>query len=77
MFGTDDVLDCLNSFTELESLSGSELYHCTNCKGMRNATKKLSLNRVPPVKKKSITHPLNHILLVFNIILFVLLGGTK
>lgn len=40
---------CLDAFVKEEVLSGSEAWHCPHCKTLRNATKQLSLSRLPPI----------------------------
>ncbi|XP_023217442.1 ubiquitin carboxyl-terminal hydrolase 3-like isoform X1 [Centruroides sculpturatus] len=41
--------DCLSSFTELEELADSELYHCHTCKGKQRSTKRFWIRRLPNV----------------------------
>ncbi|KAG2363147.1 hypothetical protein BDR07DRAFT_1405053 [Suillus spraguei] len=40
---------CLDAFVKEEVLSGTEAWHCPHCKTLRNATKQLSLSRLPPI----------------------------
>ncbi|KAG1812891.1 uncharacterized protein BJ212DRAFT_438172 [Suillus subaureus] len=40
---------CLDAFVKEEVLSGTEAWHCPYCKTLRNATKQLSLSRLPPI----------------------------
>ncbi|KAG2137582.1 uncharacterized protein EDB93DRAFT_1253593 [Suillus bovinus] len=40
---------CLDAFVKEEVLSGTEAWHCPHCKALRNATKQLSLSRLPPI----------------------------
>ncbi|KAG1735883.1 uncharacterized protein EDB91DRAFT_1143324 [Suillus paluster] len=40
---------CLDAFVKEEVLTGSEAWHCPYCKTLRNATKQLSLSRLPPI----------------------------
>ena len=43
-----DLRDCLDRFTSREKLGAAE-YTCQNCEGGQNATKQLSIKRLPPV----------------------------
>jgi ubiquitin carboxyl-terminal hydrolase 22/27/51 len=43
-----DLRDCLERFTGREKLSADD-YTCQNCKERQNATKQLSIKRLPPV----------------------------
>lgn len=40
---------CLDAFVKEEVLAGTEAWHCPHCKTLRNATKQLSLSRLPPI----------------------------
>ncbi|KAH7890898.1 hypothetical protein F5I97DRAFT_1975992 [Phlebopus sp. FC_14] len=40
---------CLDAFVKEEVLEKSEAWHCPKCKGLRKATKRLSLSRLPPI----------------------------
>jgi ubiquitin carboxyl-terminal hydrolase 3 len=41
--------DCLESFIETEALDEADMYDCSKCRGKRRATKKLTVDRLPPV----------------------------
>lgn len=41
--------DCLESFIETETLEDADMYDCSKCRGKRRATKKLTVDRLPPV----------------------------
>lgn len=41
--------DCFDVFTEADQLSGANRYKCEKCKTLVNATKSLSINKVPYV----------------------------
>jgi ubiquitin C-terminal hydrolase len=43
------ILDCLDTFTETESLAGAEQYECQNCMKLQKATKKMTILKVPNV----------------------------
>ncbi|KAI9009111.1 hypothetical protein DFJ74DRAFT_686848 [Hyaloraphidium curvatum] len=43
------IVDCLQSFTELETLAESERYRCENCKDMERITKKFLIKRLPEI----------------------------
>ena len=43
-----DLTECLDRFTSAETLSG-DMYNCRKCNASRQAMKKLSLGRLPPV----------------------------
>jgi ubiquitin carboxyl-terminal hydrolase 22/27/51 len=43
-----DLRDCLERFTVKEKLGSAE-YTCRNCDSPQNATKQLSIKRLPPV----------------------------
>lgn len=43
-----DLTDCLDRFTSAEMLPAAE-YKCTRCDSQQNASKRLSLSRLPPV----------------------------
>jgi len=40
---------CLDALVNKEVMTGSEAWNCPNCKALRQATKQLSLSRLPPV----------------------------
>ncbi|KAF9648660.1 cysteine proteinase [Thelephora ganbajun] len=40
---------CLDALVNKEVMTGSEAWNCPNCKTLRQATKQLSLSRLPPV----------------------------
>lgn len=52
------LLDCLSSFTELEELTETELYHCHTCKKKQTSTKQFWVRRLPNVRH----HPKDKIL---------------
>lgn len=41
--------DCLEAFTELETLAESEQYRCEGCKDMERITKKFMIKKLPEV----------------------------
>ena len=41
--------DCVNEFCKTELMEGADSWHCTKCKTLRKASKKLSIARVPDV----------------------------
>ncbi|KAK5008781.1 hypothetical protein LTR28_003514 [Elasticomyces elasticus] len=43
-----DLRDCLDRFTAMETLAAAD-YLCRSCDGQQNATKQLSISRLPPV----------------------------
>ena len=43
------LLKCLETFTKQEELGEDEKYHCSNCKGLQLASKKLQIWKLPPV----------------------------
>ena len=43
------LYQCLDAFVKEEVLEKSEAWNCPSCKGLRKATKQLSLSRLPPV----------------------------
>jgi len=46
---TDDVSDCLRSFTDTEELEDTERYMCGHCKKRQRSTKKFWIRRLPKV----------------------------
>ena len=40
---------CLDAYVEVEKLEGDNAYNCNTCQQQVEATKKLSLHRLPPV----------------------------
>lgn len=44
-----DLMDCLLSFIELEELTETELYYCSNCQKKRRSTKRFWIRRLPDV----------------------------
>lgn len=40
---------CLNALVNQEVMEKSDAWNCPNCKGLRKATKQLSLSRLPPI----------------------------
>ncbi|KAF2713743.1 cysteine proteinase [Pleomassaria siparia CBS 279.74] len=42
-----DIRDCLRSYCSAERLSGDEAWHCTRCKKVREAIKKITITRAP------------------------------
>ena len=42
-----NILDCLKSFTDLEYLKATELYHCESCQSRQKCTKKIQLEDLP------------------------------
>ena len=47
--GRGDIRDCLRSYCQEEMLSGDEVWKCPNCKCEREATKRITLTRLPKV----------------------------
>lgn len=43
------LIDCLSSFIELEELTETELYYCSNCQQRRRSTKRFWIRRLPDV----------------------------
>lgn len=43
------IHQCLESFISLEELADSEKYECEKCKSLQSATKKMILNKLPPI----------------------------
>lgn len=43
------LIDCLSSFIELEELTETELYYCTNCQQKQRSTKRFWIRRLPDV----------------------------
>jgi len=43
------LTQCLDAFVKSEVMEKTDAWHCPNCKGLRRATKQLSLSRLPPV----------------------------
>lgn len=44
-----DLVDCLSSFIELEELTETELYYCSNCRQKQRSTKRFWIRRLPEV----------------------------
>lgn len=44
-----DVTDCLKKFLDVETLTGSDQWHCEKCKANVDATKKFDIWKLPPV----------------------------
>lgn len=44
-----NLIDCLSSFIELEELTETELYYCTNCQQKQRSTKRFWIRRLPDV----------------------------
>ena len=42
-----DIRDCLRSYCSAETLSGEEVWRCPNCKCEREATKRITITRMP------------------------------
>ena len=47
--GVGDIRDCLRSYCQEEMLSGDEVWKCPYCKCEREATKRITLTRIPQV----------------------------
>ena len=47
--GRGDIHQCLRSYCQEERLSGDEVWKCPHCKREREATKRITLTRLPPV----------------------------
>ena len=47
--GRGDIRDCLRSYCQEEMLSGDEVWKCPNCKCEREATKRITITRMPQV----------------------------
>lgn len=47
--GNCDLIDCLSSFIELEELTETELYYCSNCQQKQRSTKRFWIRRLPDV----------------------------
>jgi len=47
--GRGDIRDCLRSYCQEEMLSGDEVWKCPHCKCEREATKRITLTRLPKV----------------------------
>jgi len=43
------LIDCLSSFIELEELTETELYYCSNCQQKQRSTKRFWIRRLPDV----------------------------
>lgn len=43
------LIDCLSSFIELEELTETELYYCSNCQQRQRSTKRFWIRRLPDV----------------------------
>lgn len=46
---TCHLIDCLSSFIELEELTETELYYCSNCQQKQRSTKRFWIRRLPDV----------------------------
>lgn len=46
---TCNITDCLDSFTEVEELTETELYYCSSCKCKQKSTKRFWIRRLPNV----------------------------
>lgn len=46
---TCNLVDCLSSFIELEELTETELYYCSNCQKRQRSTKRFWIRRLPDV----------------------------
>ena len=46
---TCNLFDCLSSFIELEELTETELYYCSNCQQKQRSTKRFWIRRLPDV----------------------------
>lgn len=47
--GTCHLIDCLSSFIELEELTETELYYCSNCQKKQRSTKRFWIRKLPDV----------------------------
>lgn len=47
--GPCNLMDCLLSFIELEELTETELYYCSNCQKRRRSTKRFWIRKLPNV----------------------------
>lgn len=43
-------VDCLQSFTDVERLTGDDQYYCESCRSKQDALKKFTLSSLPPVR---------------------------
>lgn len=46
---TCHLIDCLSSFIELEELTETELYYCSNCQKKQRSTKRFWIRKLPDV----------------------------
>lgn len=46
---TCDLMDCISSFIELEELTDTELYYCSNCQMKQRSTRRFWIRKLPDV----------------------------